>query len=171
MQLRFGDGKTEMKNLRVPGGPERVLQLGFDYRDPNYWNIGVTANHFSHSYISPSGLLRSDNFALDTDGIVYNDYDETVARDILKQERFDDYMLVNLVGGKSWRVGDYFVGFFAVVNNVLNKDYKTGGFEQSRTSNFKTRGEDLSRENGALFGNRYFFGFGTTYYLSAYIRF
>jgi hypothetical protein len=171
MQLRFGDGKTEMKNLRVPGGPERVLQLGFDYRDPNYWNIGVTANHFSNSYISPSGLLRSDNFALDTDGIVYNDYDETVARDILKQERFDDYMLVNLVGGKSWRVGDYFVGFFAVVNNVLNKDYKTGGFEQSRTSNFRTRAEDLSRENGALFGNRYFFGFGTTYYLSAYIRF
>lgn len=171
MQLRFGDGKTDMKNLRVPGGPERVFQLGFEYRDPEFWNVGVTANHFSHSYISPSGLLRSDNFALDTDGIVYNDYNENLAKDILKQERFDDYLLVNVVGGKSWKVGDYFVGFFAVINNILDKEYETGGFEQSRTSNFRTRGEDLSRENGPLFGNRYFFGFGTTYYLSAYIRF
>jgi len=171
LQLRFGDGKTDLKNLRVPGGPERVFQLGFEYRDPNYWNVGLTANHFSHAFISPSGLLRSDNFVLDSDGIVYNDYDESSARKILTQERFDGYMLVNLVGGKSWRIGNYFVGFFAVVNNVLNEEYKTGGFEQSRTSNFRTRGEDLARENGPLFGNRYFFGFGTTYYLSAYIRF
>jgi hypothetical protein len=171
MQLRFGDGKTELKNVRVPSGPERVFQLGFEYRDPQYWNIGVTANHFSHTYISPSGLLRSGNFALDTDGILYNDYNETRAKDILKQERFDDYMLVNMIGGKSWKVGDYFVGFFAVINNVLDQDYKTGGFEQSRTSNYRSRGEDLNRENGPLFGNRYFFGFGTTYYLSAYIRF
>ena len=171
LQLRFGDGKTDMKNLRVPGGPERVFQLGFEYRDPKYWNVGVTANHFSHAFISPSGLLRSDNFALDTDGIVYNDYDEAVARDILKQERFDDYMLVNVIGGKSWKIDDYFVGFFAVINNVLDQEFKSGGFEQSRTSNYRTRGEDLNRENGPLFGNRYFFGFGTTYYLSAYIRF
>ncbi|MBZ9786811.1 TonB-dependent receptor [Psychroflexus sp. CAK57W] len=171
LQLSFGDGKTDLKDLRVPGGPERVYQLGFEYRDPNYWNLGLTVNHFSHSYISPSGLLRSDNFALDTDGIVYNDYDEEVAGGILKQERFDPYRLVNVIAGKSWRVGSYYVGFFGVINNVLDQDYKTGGFEQSRTSNFRSRGEDLSRENGALFGNRYFFGFGTTYYLSAYIRF
>lgn len=171
MKLRFGDGKTDMEDLRVPGGPERVFQLGFEYRNPDYWNVGLTANHFSYSYISPSGLLRSDNFALDTDGIIYNDYDETIARDILKQERIDDYLLFNIIGGKSWRINDYYVGFFAVINNVLDQDYKTGGFEQSRTSNFRTRGEDLSRDNGPLFGNRYFFGYGTTYYISAYIRF
>lgn len=171
MKLKFGDGKTDMKNLRVPGGPERVFQLGFEYRDPQYWNVGVTANHFSHSFISPSGLLRSDNFALDTDGIVVNNYNETLAKELLRQEQFDEYMLVNVIGGKSWRVGDYYVGFFAVINNVLDKAYKTGGFEQSRRSTFNGRGEDLTRPNGPLFGNRYFFGFGTTYYLSAYIRF
>jgi hypothetical protein len=171
MKLRFGDGKTEMKNLRVSGGPEQVLQLGFEYRDPNYWNVGLTANHFSRAFISPSGLLRSDNFALDTDGIVYNDYNESTARTILEQEQFDDYMLLNLIGGKSWRVGDYYIGFFGVINNLLDQVYKTGGFEQSRRSNFRSRGKDLTRENGALFGNRYFLGYGTTYYLSAYIRF
>ncbi|SHE69896.1 Carboxypeptidase regulatory-like domain-containing protein [Psychroflexus salarius] len=170
-QLRFGDGKTDMKDLHVPGGPERVFQLGFEYRDPDYWNLGVTVNHFSNSYISPSGILRSDNFALDHAGLPYTLYNESIARDLIKQEKFDDYMLVNLTAGKSWRIDDYFLGFFAVVNNVLDEVYKTGGFEQSRTSNYISRLEDMSRPNGALFGNRYFMGYGTTYYLNVYLRF
>lgn len=170
-QISFGDGKTDMKNLRVPGGPERVFQLGFEYRDPEYWNFGLTANHFSNAFISPSGILRSDNFALDNDGIAFPEYDPEVAKDILKQEKFDDYLLFNLIGGKSWKVDDYFIGFFAVINNVLDQEYKTGGFEQSRRTNFRTRAEDLNRDNGPLFGNRYFFGYGTSYYISAYVRF
>jgi hypothetical protein len=170
-QLRFGDGKTDMKDMHISGGPERVFQLGFEYRDPKYWNLGVTVNHFSNSYISPSGILRSDNFALDYDGLPITNYDETIARDLLKQEKFDDYMLVNLTAGKSWRIDDYFIGFFAVINNVLDEVYKTGGFEQSRRSNYNSRLEDMSRENGALFGNRYFMGYGTTYYLNVYLRF
>jgi hypothetical protein len=80
-------------------------------------------------------------------------------------------MLVNIIGGKSWRVNNYFVGFFATINNVLNQEYVTGGFEQSRLANFRRMREDQSRDNGPLFGNRYFFGNGTTYYLNIYIRF
>ena len=171
MQLRFGNGQTQMKNLRAPGGPEQVFQLGFEYRDPQFWNVGLTVNHFSNTFISPSGLLRSDNFALDTDGLVYNDYDPTIAKTLLKQERFEDYRLVNMIGGKSWRIGGNYIGVFAVINNLFNQEYRSGGFEQSRKSNFRTRREDMNRENGPLFGNRYFFGFGTTYYVMAYIRF
>lgn len=170
-QLSFGDGKTDMKKLHVSGGPERVFQLGFEYRDPSYWNVGVTANHFSNSYITPSGLLRSDNFALDYDGIKFSDYNNEEARGLLKQEKFDDYMLVNLTGGKSWRIGDKYIGFFAVVSNLFDEVYKTGGFEQTRKSNFNTRGEDMSRSNGAVFGNRHYYGYGTTYYLNVYLRF
>ena len=33
-----------------------------------------------------------------------------IARGLLKQEEFDSYMLVNVVGGKSWKVDDYFIG-------------------------------------------------------------
>ena len=80
-------------------------------------------------------------------------------------------MLVNIVGGKSWKIDDYFVGFFATINNVFNEDYRTGGFEQSRLANYRRVQEDQSRENGPLFGNRYFFGTGTTYYLNVYVRF
>lgn len=169
--LTFGDGTTNLKDVHVSGGPERAYQIGFEYRDPDFWNIGVTSNFFSNAYIDASNLARSSNFSSDFDGTVFNDYDPNVAREILKQEQFDDYMLVNVVGGKSWKVDDYFIGFFATINNVFNQDYVTGGFEQSRLSNFRRLQEDQSRENGPLFGPRYFFGNGTTYYLNVYVRF
>jgi len=169
--LTFGDGTTQLKNFHVSGGPERAFQLGFEYRDPDFWNIGVTANYFSHAYINISNLTRSANFNLDFDGNPNNQYDPEIARQLLKQERFDDYTLFNVVGGKSWRVGNYFIGFFATINNVFNTQFKTGGFEQSRNSNYNRVLEDKSREYGPLFGSRYFFGNGTTYYLNTYIRF
>lgn len=170
-QLRFGDGQTDMKKRHVPGGPERVFQLGLTYRNPSFWNVGITANHFSNSYITPSGLLRSDNFALDYDAVKFANYNEEEARHLLKQEKFDDYVLVNLIGGKSWRVGNKYIGFFAVVNNIFDEIYKTGGFEQTRKSNFMNRSEDFDRDNGALFGNQHYYGSGTTYYLNVYCRF
>jgi len=169
-QVTFGSGKTKMKNLRVPGGPQQAYQLGFEYRDPNFWNVGITSNYFSHGYVSPSGLVRSENFRLDLDGQEFADFDEDIARQTLKQERFEDYFLFNAIGGKSWKVGDYYVGFFAVINNIFGEEYITGGFEQSRRANFQNRTEDLNRD-APLFGNRYFFGRGTTYYLNLYVRF
>jgi hypothetical protein len=170
-ELRFGDGTTNLKDLHVAGGPERAYQLGFEYRDPDFWNIGVTSNFFSNAYVDPSGLRRSANFTSDFDGQPIVDYDADVAKGLLKQEQFDSYMLVNVVGGKSWKVNDYFIGFFATINNVFNEDYRTGGFEQSRVATYDRVLEDKSRDNGEVFGSRYFFGFGTTYYLNVYVRF
>jgi hypothetical protein len=170
-ELRFGDGTTNIKDLHVAGGPERAYQIGFEYRDPDFWNIGITSNFFSNAYIDASNLARSGNFTSDFDGNALNDFDPVVAKQLLKQEQFDDYMLVNVIGGKSWRVNDYFVGFFATINNIFNEDYRTGGFEQSRLANFRRIKEDKSRDNGPVFGSRYFFGNGTTYYLNVYVRF
>ena len=99
-----------------------------------------------------------------------NDYDPDVARELLKQEEFDDYMVVNLVGGKSWKIGDYFVGFFASVNNLLDKEYKTGGFEQARNANYTELLEDVSSPK-RRFGPKYWYGRGTTYFLNVYFRF
>ncbi len=184
-RLTYGSGTTQLKNYRVAGGPERAFQLGFEYRDPNYWWIGATANQFSNAYVDVSALKRSDAFAMDTDlidenvfsqggnisGNPFNDYDENVARQLLKQEQFEDYMLVNIVGGKSWKIKDYFVGFFATINNVFNKEYRTGGFEQSRRVDYRSQITEQSNNAGPIFGNRYFYGNGTTYYLNLYVRF
>lgn len=167
---RLGDGTTKMKNLHIAGGPENAFQLGFEYRDPNFWWFGVTSNYFSNAYIDVSSLRRNDNFATDTDNIGYNDYDPTIARELLQQEQFNDYTLVNVVGGKSWRVDGYYIGFFATINNVFDQRYRTGGFEDSRIADYRGMVEESNRET-PVFGNRYFFGNGTTYYLNLYVRF
>ncbi len=169
--LTFGDGTTKIKDYHVAGGPERAYQLGFEYRDPEFWNVGVTANYFSNAYIDVSNLARSANFTTDFDGQSIVNYDPSIAKALLKQEQFDDYMLVNVVGGKSWKVNNYFLGFFATINNVLNQQFKTGGFEQSRIAKYGRLQEDQSRETGPIFGSRYFYGNGTTYYLNVYVRF
>ena len=153
--LRFGDGTTNLKDVHVAGGPERAFQLGFEYRDPDFWNIGVTTNYFSNAYIDVSNLARSANFVTDSDGLPINDFDANVARGLLNQQEFNDY----------------FLGFFATINNVLDQEYVTGGFEQSRNATFRNVRDDQARENGPVFGPRFFFGNGTTYYVNFYVRF
>jgi len=164
--LRFGDGTTKFKNYRVEGGPQTAMQLGFEYRDPNFWNIGITANYFADAYVSPAGIRRSDLFFANT-----NNPDPEIARQLLVQEDFGEYMLFNAIGGKSWKVGGYYLGFFAVINNILGEDFITGGFEQGRRGNYNGLLEESNSAGGPLFGNRYFFGRGTTYYLNVYLRF
>ncbi len=163
-------GKSYMKDYKVAGGPQQAYQLGFEYRDPNFWWFGATANYFSNAYVDVSPLARSKNFYTDNDGVPFNDYDPEVARELLKQEKFDDYMLVNVVGGKSWRVGDYYVGFFATISNVFDKQYKTGGFEQGRNANYRTLSADASKDT-RVFGPKYWYGYGAAYYLNVYVRF
>lgn len=167
---RLDFGEVTLKDYKIAGGPQRAFSVGFEYRDPDYWWFGATSNFFSNAYIDVSPLQRSSNFYTDFDGQVFNDYDPELARELLRQEEFDSYMLVNLVGGKSWKLGDYYVGFFASINNVFDKEYRTGGFEQGRNANFRELRDDSALET-RVFGNRYWYGRGRTYFLNVYFRF
>lgn len=166
----FGDGRVALQNLHVAGGPERAYQIGFEYRDPEFWNVSLTTNYFSNAYLDFSNLARTANFNQDIDGQPFIDFDPDVARELLKQKQIDDYFVVNIIGGKSWRVGKYFVGFFATINNVLNETFITGGFQDSRRANYRSALEEAQRDT-PIFGDRLFFGRGTTYYANAYVRF
>jgi len=163
-------GKSNLKNYKLASGPHRAYSVGFDYRDPDYWWFGATANFFTNTYIDISPLTRSDNFYKDVDGQPFNDYDEALATKLLKQEEFDDYMVVNLVGGKSWKIDDYFVGFFASIGNILNQEFKTGGFEQGRNANYRQLKGDKALDK-PVFGSKYWYGRGTNYFLNVYFRF
>jgi len=169
--VTFGDGTTKIKNYHVAGGPERAFQIGLEYNDPNYWFVGATANFFSHGYVDINKLKRTANFTTDVDGMPLADYDEDRARELLKQRNLGNYFLLNMIGGKSWRVGDYFVGVFGVVSNLLNQEYRTGGFESGRKANFTNYNQDMSSPYGEQFGDMHFYGYGTTFYLSTYVRF
>ena len=163
-------GKANLKNYKIAGGPHRAYSAGFEYRDPDYWWVGATTNFFSNAYVDVSPLTRTENFYLDQDGLPFNDFDEEIATELLKQEKFNEYMVVNLIGGKSWKIGDYFVGFFASINNLLDKEYKTGGFEQGRNANYRELRDDVNNPK-RIFGPKYWYGRGTTYFVNVYIRF
>ena len=88
----------------------------------------------------------------------------------LKQEKFNNFALLNLSGSKSWRINGNTFGINASVNNVLDVIYKTGGFEQARNSNYRELNQDVSSGSPA-FAPKYFYGYGRTYFLNLYLNF
>ncbi|WP_372746290.1 TonB-dependent receptor domain-containing protein [Lutibacter sp.] len=169
-------GTTYLKNYKVSGTPQRAYSLAFEYRDPAYWWFQINGSLLSNNYLDISPLLRTDNFYIDADGVPFLD-DETglpvtqeQVDDLLVQEKFDDAFLLDAVGGKSWRVNNKYIGFFVGINNILGELYKTGGFEQSRKSNYPELKED-KQLNKPIFGPKYWYGNKTSYYLNLYVRF
>ncbi len=163
-------GKTFLKNYHLPTGPQQAYGLGFSYRDPTYWWLSTQLNYFSHSFSNISPFTRTQNFSTDVDGQPFTDFDETKARKLLEQEQFPAYFLWNAIGGKSWKIKKNYLGFVLGIQNILNKVFKTGGFEQSRNSNYATLKEDQNRVN-PLFGPKHWYGSGTTFYINTYYRF
>lgn len=172
-QIDFG--QAYLKNYRVPGTPQQAYSLGLEYRDPHFWWIGVNGNFLADNYLDVSALLRTENFFQDPNdplGLPFADIDQATAEGLLKQEKLDDFFLMNVTGGKSWRFGKTTLGVFASVNNVLDELYKTGGFEQSRNANYRELNQDANNPGGVpAFGPKYFYGYGRTYFVNLYIQF
>lgn len=162
-------GASNLKGYRIPNGPQEAYSLGVEYSDPDYWWIGVTLNIFKSSFLSVAPVTRTRNFYLDADGFAIPQYDESISKDLLRQEQLRDFNIVNLVGGKSWKINKTYLGFFLSVGNLLNATFKTGGYEQARNANYTTLLEDSTRES-PLFAPKYWFGFGTTFFASIYVR-
>ncbi|MCI2229277.1 TonB-dependent receptor [Polaribacter sp. MSW13] len=162
-------GEANLKNYKLAAGPQTAYSVGFEYRDPDYWFVGATANFFDNVYVDVAPLIRTSNFA-DDGGIPFNDYDPEIARELLQQEKFDSYMVVNMIGGKSWKIGNQYISLFASIGNIFNTQYKSGGFEQGRNANYRQLKEDKELDT-PVFGNKYWFGRGTTYFLNINYRF
>ncbi|MES2410101.1 MAG: carboxypeptidase-like regulatory domain-containing protein [Bacteroidota bacterium] len=166
-------GTAYLKGYRLAGGPQTAASFGIEYRDPKFWWIGANANYIADNYLDISSLLRTDNFfqnPLDPDGFPFPEATTERAEQLLKQEKFDDFYLVNLSGGKSWKVKNTTFGLFATINNVFDVDYKTGGFEQTRNANFREVNQDVSSGTPA-FAPKYFYGYGRTYFVNLYVNF
>ncbi len=160
-----------LKDYKQSGSPQCGYSAGFEYRDPKYWWVSANANILTNNYVGLSSLRRTDNFYIDPDdGVPITGVTQEEVDRLLAQERLDDIFLINIVGGKSWKLDHYYLGFFASINNLLGEVYRSGGFEQSRKGNFAEFKEDAELEH-PLFGNKYWYGRGTTYYLNFYVRF
>ncbi len=164
-------GEATMKNYRQPGMPQQAYSFGIEYRDPKFWNIGANINYLADNYLDISPITRTSNFFINP-ATGFNFPEATVerGRELLKQEKFNPVTLLNLTGGKSWKVGNQTFGFFASINNVADITYKTGGFEQARNANFRQLNQDASSGTPA-FAPKYFYGYGRTYFVNFYINF
>jgi hypothetical protein len=166
-------GKAYLKNYRISGTPQQAASVGLEYRDPKFWWIGANYNYLDKNYIDVAPVLRTDRFVTnptDINGLPFPEATNERIRELLKQEKFDAIYLLNLTGGKSWKVGSNTFGFFASINNVLDKTYKTGGYEQARNSNYRELNQDVSSGTPA-FAPKYFYGYGRTYFVNLYINF
>lgn len=169
----FDYGEASLEKYKLSNGPQTALSIGLEYRDPKFWYIGANLNHMADAYTSVSAIRRTRNFVIDpaTPGQPFADLTQDKLRDILKQEKLADFTVVNLTGGKSWRMANRnIIGFFASINNVFNKTYKTGGFEQARNANYEA---ELERTSGSYnqFGNKYFYGYGRNFFVNVYYNF
>ena len=153
--------------------PQQAYSFGLEYRAPQYWWIGANVNYLADNYLDVSNVLRTDNFSMQNEDFSYPGATESSVRALLKQEKFNDFTLVNLTGGKSWMINRQTrstLGFFASVNNVFDIEYRTGGFEQSRKATYPEMQQDMvSGVRG--FGPKYFYGYGRTYFVNFYINF
>jgi hypothetical protein len=169
-------GTATMKNYKMAGMPQQAYSVGLEYRDPKFWFIGANVNYLADNYLDISAIMRTDNFfnndQVPIDNLPIPNVDEQLARQYLKQEKFDDFFMLNLTGGKSWRISKKnrnTFGFFASINNLLDVKYRTGGFEQGRNANFVQVDQDHAGGVRA-FGPRYFYGFGRNYFINFYIN-
>ena len=155
-----------LKDYRAGNTPEQVYSLGIEYQSPHYWWVGLTGNLFDKNYIAIAPSLRTENIYRDPNtGSRYTHIDEQQVRDLLRQEKLPTLFLMNLSAGKSWRIKGNFLNVFLSVNNLLNTQFKTNGYEQARKGDYQSMLAD--RKNGyPTFGNKYFIGYGTTYYLN-----
>jgi hypothetical protein len=166
-------GESKMKNYHQPGTPQQAYSFGLEYRDPKFWWIGANVNYLDDNYLDISPILRTNNFVrnpADIAGGAFPEITKERMRELLKQEKFDPIRMVNLTGGKSWKIKKSTVGIFAMVNNLFNYTYKTGGYEQARNANYRELNQDAASGTPA-FAPKYFYGYGRTYFANLYINF
>jgi hypothetical protein len=169
-------GESKLKNYRQPGIPNQAYAVGLEYRDPKFWWIGANANYLADTYLDVSSVLRTNSFLrnpFDANGFQFPEAEQSRVDELLRQEKFDPYTLINVTGGKSWRISGknpVTLGLFVTLNNIFDVRYKTGGFEQARNANYRELNQDVSSGTPA-FAPRYFYGFGRTYFFNFYVNF
>ncbi|WP_295935318.1 TonB-dependent receptor [uncultured Alistipes sp.] len=155
-------GHVYWKNFRVESSPQTAVNAGLSYRSNNNLFLSVDFNYYNNTYLSMSPIYRTD--AVITSGMTAEDLAK-----LRRQEKFDSAYTLNASIGKNWYIQrKYTLGFSLEVKNILNnQDIKTGGYEQTRL----TKNTETTVETYEAFDSKYFYLFGTTYYLNIYFRF
>ena len=155
-------GKVYWKNYRIESTPQTAINLGLSYRGPKNIFASMDVNYYNNMYLSMSPVYR-------TDEVLSLHMTEEEVRAIRDQENFGGAWVWNASIGKNWSIQrTYTIGISADVKNILNnQNIKTGGYEQVRL----LKNRDGNYQTYQPFDSKYFYMFGTTYYVNLYFRF
>ncbi|WP_010135167.1 TonB-dependent receptor [Ochrovirga pacifica] len=173
--LGFVSGEKDLGAAYIQGkklsvGPQQAYSCILEYNDSKYWRIKVSWNHFRNSFVDIAPIRYTNNFTQEINGITIANLDRNLVGRFRTQEQLKNFTLINLSGGKSWKLKENYLSVFWTVQNVLGTNYKTGGFASSRAANYSEQYQEYQREQ-ALFGNRYFVGNGRTFFTGLYFSF
>ena len=160
----MNSGTVYWKDMRIESTPQTAMNVGLSYRSSNNIFVSVDFNYYDNMYLSMNPLYRTDEVLLPT-----MTPDEIEA--LRSQEKFSPAYTLSASIGKNWYIQRrYTLGFSLEVKNILNdQNIKTGGYEQMRV---QWIGEKSSNPTSyQKFPSKYFYMFGTTYYLNVYFRF
>ena len=156
------EGKVYWEDFRVESTPQLAASVGLNYRSNNNWFLSLDWNYYDDMYLSMSPVYR-------TDAVISAGMSDADIANIRRQEKFDSAYVLNASIGKNWSIQrKYTLGFSLSIDNLLNdQDIKTGGYEQTRL----VKNEETTVTTYQPFDSKYFYMFGTTYYLNVYFRF
>jgi hypothetical protein len=165
-------GKAYIKNYKQGGTPQQAYSVGARYNSPKYWWVGGNWNYLDDNYLDPSALIRTESFVQNNvSGTPFYGLTDSEVRRVLEPNKLPSAFFFNVNAGKSWVIGKYYVLISATVNNVFdNTRYITGGFEQTRNAKYPTFAQDNDREF-TLFGPKYWYTQGRSYFVNLQFRF
>lgn len=163
---RIDAGLADVKGMRAATGPQHAYAVGISYNDPKYWWAGVSVNFLAHNYpqlalLQYTGLFWQDE---ETGEEALPILRKEVSR-YLRQQPWPPVYLLNCTMGKSWKLGDTYLGVFTGVNNILDAKFRSGGFHQSRNGHYRQFREDHISP-APSFGLKSWYGLGRTYFLN-----
>lgn len=158
--------KVYWENYYVASGPQSAYTLGLNYNSPKYWFANLNFNFLNRSFLemNPGRLTQEAVDLLPSESNMY--------QSIVKQEELPSMFTVDIFAGKSFLLNRYFKGlpprtFLYVnvgVNNLLNnRKIITGGFQQLRF--------DYATKNPDRFPPKYFYGYGTNFFINVSLKF
>ena len=164
-EILASDETVYAKNFYVAGTPQSAYTLGLNYRAKRFWFVTMNFNFYDNNYLDFNPARRTDA-AVD---LIPEGSDQW--NNILGQQQTDSQFTIDFFGGKSWKLNNYFKGIkrntflvlnVGVSNLTNNQDLVTGGFEQLRY--------DFTDKNPEAFAPKYFYSFGTTYFINLILR-
>jgi hypothetical protein len=193
------NAKVYWKGMKVESTPQVAVSVGLNYKTSNNIYLSLDAEYFDKMYLSMNPLYRTlaamggrvdtsvnmanfdgtiDELLTYTEHYVLNGEEVNKAfvlpghasaiATLTAQEKFKPAVILNASIGKTWYVGSQQLGFSLEIKNLTNTIRRTGGFEQMRlfSNDEYTTGTQYTR-----FASKYYYLYGTNYYLNIYYRF